>query len=62
MKGKKILALSLAVLLLTALLPTAAFAARSPGLAQGTSVLSEGANTSGAATVYYGGKKWRVIA
>ena len=63
MKGKKILALSLAVLLLTALLPTAAFAARrSPGLAQGTSVLSEGANTSGAATVYYGGKPWRVIA
>ena len=62
MKGKKILALSLAVLLLTALLPTAAFAAGSPGLMQGTSVLSEGANTSGAATVYYGGKKWRVIA
>jgi len=62
MKGKKILALSLAVLLLTALLPTAAFAAGSPGLAQGTSVLSEGANTSGAATVYYGGKAWRVIA
>ncbi len=62
MKGKKILALSLAVLLLTALLPTAAFAAGSPGLAQGTSVLSEDANTSGAATVYYGGKAWRVIA
>ena len=62
MKGKKILALSLAVLLLTALLPTAAFAARSPGLAQGTTVLSEGAKTSGAATVYYGGKPWRVIA
>ena len=61
MKEKKILALSLAVLLLTALLPTAAFAAGSPGLAQGTSVLSKGANTSGAATVYYGGKKWRVI-
>jgi hypothetical protein len=62
MKGKKILALSLAVLLLTALLPTAAFAAGSPGLAQGTAVLSEGAKTSGAATVYYGGKTWRVIA
>ncbi len=62
MKGKKILALPLAVLLLTALLPTAAFAAASPGLAQGTSVLSEGANTSGAATIYFGGKPWRVIA
>ena len=48
---------------MTALLPTAAFAARrSPGLAQGTSVLSEGANTSGAATIYFGGKPWRVIA
>ena len=62
MKGKKTLALSLAVLLLTALLPTAAFAAGSPGLAQGTAVLSEGTKTSGAATVYYGGKTWRVIA
>ncbi len=62
MKGKKILALALVMLLLTSLLPTTVLAAGSAGIVQGTSVLSKGANTSDAATVYYGGKTWRVIA
>ena len=62
MKAKKLLALVLAVLLLTSLIPTTGHAAGSAALVTGTSVLSEGANTSEAAVVYYGGKTWRVIA
>ena len=60
-KGRKVLSLVLALMLLLTLMPVTALADGQPGMVQGTSALSVGANTANAATVHYGGQTWRVI-
>ena len=62
MKPKsRILSLLLAICLVVGLMPTAAFAAGTGAIQLGTDILKTNANTSTAATVYYGGQSWRVI-
>ena len=62
MKPKsKLLSLLLAICLVVGLMPTAAFAAGTGAITEGTDILKTNANTSTAATVYYGGQSWRVI-
>ena len=57
MKPKsRILSLLLAICLVVGLMPTAAFAAGTGAIQLGTDILKTNANTSTAATVYYGGK------
>ena len=62
MKPKsRILSLLLAICLAIGLMPTTAFAAGTGAITEGTDILKTNANTSTAATVYYGGQSWRVI-